>query len=180
MTRTVETMMAHIIETMQSPDRLTQEFWWSPNGKPCGTIGYRSPVNTREAVRRLVAQSVVEIVNGDVEDSTLETTYYVAGPNFPYKTQKRKITARDDSSTDCAYWTTAKLMREINKYANLKSFASPYNDIAADFKVGWHGQVNKDQPTVDDFCRDQTRLYRATWMQPLLDELASRLDVSLD
>lgn len=79
----------------------------------------------------------------------------------------------NDKSPHPRYWTNAKLMRGARKYANLESFSvGLYNGEEAAFKPGWKGQTGS--PDVADFCREQTRLYRDSWLQPILDEIEKR------
>lgn len=77
----------------------------------------------------------------------------------------------NDNSSDCERWTNAKLMREARKYANLESFAGGYFEPMT-FTPGWANQTNS--PDVADFCREQTRIYRETWLKPIMDEIARR------
>lgn len=79
-----------------------------------------------------------------------------------------------DSSSSCHCWTNAKLMREAKRLANLESFSVGWNDIPAEFKIGWHEQVNPNSPRVDDFILAQTKLYRETWLAPILNEIERR------
>jgi hypothetical protein len=80
----------------------------------------------------------------------------------------------NDMSSDHTKWSKAKLLREIRKYANMESFSVGYNEIEVAYNVGWHEQVNKNMPSVEDFCREQTRIYRESWLNPLIDELERR------
>lgn len=64
---------------------------------------------------------------------------------------------RNDTSTDPARWTHAKLLRELRSKANLETFRT--------FATGDGG----------DRIRKSTRLYRETWLAPLLDEVERRL-----
>lgn len=65
----------------------------------------------------------------------------------------------DDGSIYCRRWTNAKLMREARKYANLESFSTGlFNGPETTFKPGWASQ--NGSPDIDQFCRDQTRMYR--------------------
>jgi len=80
----------------------------------------------------------------------------------------------NDMSCHPQRWTNAKLMREARKCANLERFSCVHNDIEANYRVGWHNQVNKDQMPVEDFVREQTRPYRQSWLDPILDEIERR------
>jgi hypothetical protein len=84
----------------------------------------------------------------------------------------------NDQSTDVTRWTTTKLFRRLRETANLTTFGVDQNEIAATYKVGWHDQVNKDQPRIDDFIREQTRVYRQSWLDPIIDELERRFGAS--
>lgn len=80
----------------------------------------------------------------------------------------------NDSSPHPDKWTNAKLMAETRKYANLESFSVGYNEIEATYRAGWHDQVNPSSPRIEEFVRDQTRIYRQSWLVPILDELQRR------
>lgn len=82
---------------------------------------------------------------------------------------------RNDASSDCTKWSNRKLIAEIDRLANFKDFSVGWNTIPASYRVGWHDQVNDGQPKVEDFVRDQTRIYRDTWLNPLIAELKRRL-----
>ena len=71
----------------------------------------------------------------------------------------------DDNSSDCRRWTNRKLMREARKYANLESFGSYFRDEAVTFGT---------QQESADFIRAETRIYRDSWLTPLLDEIERR------
>lgn len=80
---------------------------------------------------------------------------------------------RNDSSPHPDQWTNAKLMAEARKYANLVSFSTGhYDGPEVTFRPGWASQTGS--PEVPDFCREQTRLYRESWLEPILDELQRR------
>lgn len=76
----------------------------------------------------------------------------------------------DDNSPYPQRWTTAKLFRELNKYANLETFGSCFRDEPVSFGC---------QQESADFIREETRLYRRSWLQPIINELARRAKVSL-
>jgi len=79
----------------------------------------------------------------------------------------------NDASPYCRRWTNAKLMAEANKYANLESFSvGHYEGDTVTFKPGWASQ--NGSPDIADFCRERTRLYRQTYLQPILDEIQRR------
>lgn len=70
----------------------------------------------------------------------------------------------NNSSSDHTLWSTAKLVREINGYANMTSFGvGPY-------------VRQKDDEGATAFIQRQTQLYRNSWLNPLLDELRLRTD----
>lgn len=73
---------------------------------------------------------------------------------------------RNDNSPYVSQWSTAKLMRELNRTANLSDFV---------WQVGWKEQP----PKIAEDIREATRLYRKSWMQPIINELAKRLKVEL-
>ena len=80
----------------------------------------------------------------------------------------------DDLSPYPEKWTNAKLMREARSHAHLETFSVGYNTIPAIYREGWHDQANKGQMPVEEFCREQTRIYRETWLNPILDEIECR------
>lgn len=59
--------------------------------------------------------------------------------------------------------TNAQLMAELRKYANLETFSTG---------LGACGQT--ERPTAGE-VRAATRIYRDTWLAPLLDEVERRL-----
>lgn len=71
----------------------------------------------------------------------------------------------DDSSPYVGRWTNAKLMREARRLANLEGFGG-YLPI---------GHVGRGFPHDDgDAIREATRNYRASWLNPILDEIERR------
>lgn len=79
----------------------------------------------------------------------------------------------NDQSSNHTHWTNRKLMAEVRKYSNLESFSvGHYDGPDVAFTRGWVGQVNDTDPA--DFARDVSRLYRDSWLNPLLDELERR------
>lgn len=70
----------------------------------------------------------------------------------------------NDSSPHVNRWTTAKLFAELNKLANLESFSMFVYD-----------GINAKGDECADAIREATRLYRQTWMQPIIDELERRI-----
>lgn len=71
----------------------------------------------------------------------------------------------DDLSSDYRRWTTAKLIREIRSKANLERFGGylpeGYNCRGFPYDDG-------------DAIREATRIYRESWLNPLIDELERR------
>lgn len=82
---------------------------------------------------------------------------------------------RNDASSDHTKWSNRKLICEIKRIANFTNFSVGWNDIPAEYKVGWHEQVNPNSPKIEDFIREQTRCYRDSWLNPLIEELERRL-----
>ena len=79
----------------------------------------------------------------------------------------------NDNSPYCERWTNRKLMAEARKYANMESMSiGHYDGDEITFKPGWTGQVNAVDPA--DFARNVSRLYRETWLAPILDEIERR------
>jgi hypothetical protein len=64
----------------------------------------------------------------------------------------------NDNSIYCENWTNAKLMREARKLANLENF----------------GMIDRAGPLNGDTIREATRLYRGSWLNPVLDEIERR------
>jgi len=80
----------------------------------------------------------------------------------------------NDMSPHPDRWTNAKLIREARAYANLEQFSVGYNEIPANYPEGWHDQVSPDEPRIDEFVRRQTRIFRESWLNPILDEIERR------
>lgn len=77
------------------------------------------------------------------------------------------MSRRNDNSPYPRDWTTRKLFRELDKTANLE---------------GFYWRINPDYcqpPTHADDIREITRLYRKTWMLPIIIELAKRMKIEL-
>jgi len=68
----------------------------------------------------------------------------------------------NNASSHYYRWTNKKLIDELRKYANLESFS-----------VSTIGE-SATMPATDDAIREKTRLYRQTWMDPLINEIESR------
>jgi len=69
----------------------------------------------------------------------------------------------NDNSPHPRDWTNAKLIHELNRTANLKDFGIFVYD----------GIIAKGDDCADAI-REKTRLYRQTWMQPVIDEIERR------
>ena len=72
----------------------------------------------------------------------------------------------NNSSPDCTRWTNARLIDEARRLSELSGF----------------GHFFRDQPVIlgvqedsGPFIREETRLYRETWLNPILDEIDARL-----
>jgi hypothetical protein len=75
----------------------------------------------------------------------------------------------NNSSPHPDKWTNAKLMAEARKYANLESFSGSCGVE--------HGQVVELKGFPHDngpALRETTRIYRDSWLNPILDELQRR------
>lgn len=83
----------------------------------------------------------------------------------------------DDSSHDCARWSYAKLMREIRSFSNQERFSPSAGDIAEIARL--HHETRNNTVTTSDATeaayKEASRIYRETWLNPLLDELERRL-----
>lgn len=72
------------------------------------------------------------------------------------------MTRYNDMSIHPENWTNAKLMREARSKANLETFANSY-------------PVNPEpDQQAAEYVREVTRLYRETWLKPILDEIERR------
>jgi hypothetical protein len=72
----------------------------------------------------------------------------------------------NDLSSDCTRWTNRKLMHEARRLANFETFG------ASMIARGTILIATSDDAT--DFVREETRIYRATWLAPILDEIERR------
>ncbi len=80
----------------------------------------------------------------------------------------------NDQASSPQRWTNAKLFKELMNKANLESFSGNLT-------------VTPEQAIKDcdmfadagDTIREATRLYRQSWMNPLIKELARRMKVTL-
>lgn len=74
---------------------------------------------------------------------------------------------RYDNSPHPCDWTNKKLMAEARKFANLENFSGScgYRSdmVLADFPAD-------NGPTL----REHTRIYRNSWLNPILDEIEKR------
>lgn len=73
----------------------------------------------------------------------------------------------NDNSPHPQHWTNAKLIRELRSKANLERFSA---NIPADYKPASFSAGKDD----GDMIREATRLYRDSWMNPILDEIERR------
>lgn len=73
---------------------------------------------------------------------------------------------RSDNSIYSENWTNAKLIRELREKANMTKFGSYFRNEPVTFGT---------QAESGDFIREETRLYRQSWVNPLIDELERRL-----
>lgn len=71
----------------------------------------------------------------------------------------------NDNSSDCRRWSNRKLMAQARKLANLTEFGSYFREQPMILSV------NED---AGPFVRETTRLYRETWLAPILDEIERR------
>jgi hypothetical protein len=71
----------------------------------------------------------------------------------------------NDNSPDCRQWSNRHLFWELRRVANFERFGP---------------DTFVPEKTIDrtgDAFREATALYRKTWLDPLIDELARRLNV---
>lgn len=73
----------------------------------------------------------------------------------------------NDNSIDVTRWSKEKLFRELNHRANFEN-----NNYQLPLITG----LNRDDKAA---IRQATKLYRETWVQPLIRELARRMKVDL-
>ena len=71
----------------------------------------------------------------------------------------------NDNSPHADRWTNAHLMREARRLANFENFGSFFRDEPVTFG---------NQKESADFIKAETRLYRETWLNPILDEIEKR------
>lgn len=74
----------------------------------------------------------------------------------------------NDTSPYLERWTNAKLLRELNRIANFERFDCL--DVT---------DPEKTMPHTGAAVREATRIYRGSWLQPIIDELARRAKVTL-
>jgi hypothetical protein len=72
----------------------------------------------------------------------------------------------NDNSSDIRRWTNSKLIRRLKETANLETFSDSIFD-------GVLPPVNGDESS--KVIRERTRLYRESWMQPIIEEIERRL-----
>jgi hypothetical protein len=80
----------------------------------------------------------------------------------------KRSNRRDNHSVDPSDWTMKHLVHKIELFANLSSFGTSRDELKGHIEQSKSG---------GDAVRDATRLYRDTWLQPMIDELKLRLDV---
>ena len=73
----------------------------------------------------------------------------------------------NDSSAYYGEWSKRKLINQIRKYSNMESFGGALPDDF-EYKPGF---PNDHGPAI----REATRIYRDSWLNPLIDELERRL-----
>jgi hypothetical protein len=80
----------------------------------------------------------------------------------------------NDASPHPDKWTNAKLMREARRVTSFNDFGSGHFDgkEPVTFHPGWSNQTGS--PDLGDFVREHTRLYRDSWLNPILDEIERR------
>jgi hypothetical protein len=71
----------------------------------------------------------------------------------------------NDNSHDLRHWTNRKLIAEARRVANFENFGSYFRADAV--AIAAQGEAG-------DFIREETRLYRDTWLNPVLDEIERR------
>lgn len=72
----------------------------------------------------------------------------------------------NNMSSDYAKWSPQKLFARLRETANLESFCDSIFD-------GDLPAVRGDESAT--VMRERTRLYRESWMQPIIDELERRM-----
>lgn len=73
----------------------------------------------------------------------------------------------NNNSCHPTHWTNAKLMQEARKYANLESYCG---SIAGDKAI----ELLPFPADNGDKLREATRIYRQSWLNPILDEIERR------
>ena len=71
----------------------------------------------------------------------------------------------NNNSSDCRRWTNARLIDEARRLSEMSGFGRFFRDQPVIFSV------NED---CGDWIRETTRLYRETWLAPILDEIERR------
>jgi hypothetical protein len=69
-------------------------------------------------------------------------------------------------------WTNAKLMREARDFANMERFDGSL-DLGLMKPFGGK-EVHPTSNRAGDAIREATRLYRSSWLNPILDEIERR------
>lgn len=74
----------------------------------------------------------------------------------------------NDTSSQIDKWTNRKLMSEARRHANLETFSAGTMRSFSQEPF----PVAGDDPS--DFVREETRLYRQSYLNPILDEIERR------
>ena len=73
---------------------------------------------------------------------------------------------RNNASIHSEDWTNEKIFDELRRHVDMETFGSYFRDQPI---------ILGCQAESGDFIRAETRLYRQSWIHPLIDELQSRL-----
>lgn len=83
----------------------------------------------------------------------------------------------NNNSHDCRDWTMGKLVSEIRRYANMENMGA---DFTLDELEAMTDAARKLGIAASDIhstaIREVTRLYRDSWLNPLLNELQRRIE----
>ena len=71
-----------------------------------------------------------------------------------------------DNSSDITKWSKQKLIARLRQTANLETFSDSIFDGNLPNVCGEEASIA---------IRERTRLYRESWMQPIIDEIERRL-----
>lgn len=72
----------------------------------------------------------------------------------------------NDNSSDYTRWSNKRLFERLEETANLKTFCDSIFDGNLPAVMGEESS---------DVIRERTRLYRESWMQPIIEELKKRI-----